>query len=297
MPQPSPDSSSAAWDQFLTARDRMLHIYDDAKRAAVDHPVQVHHGVAAEQAVREWLAGFLPRRFGVTAGSIRGQLKRHEKNRHFDIIIYDQLESPILWAPHDDDRSRPGTMRIIPVEHVCAVLEVKAALNRASLRAAYAKLAELAPFMEKVDPPEAPYPTHLRANAVLCPLFFELRHGDNDPALLDRLWELHFPRPVYGPIVLRGEGRPPNETGRIQTMQSDGPQQEMAFPGGLLGAIYISETTAVDDMHLGSSIQWSDLTFSTFAFDLLALMSGRPIDRFSSFHGIDFRKFTRPKKE
>lgn len=64
---------SWAWQQFLVARSRILARYDAAREHARTQPVKTHHGVVGEAVVRDWLAEFLPKRFGVTARYIKNQ--------------------------------------------------------------------------------------------------------------------------------------------------------------------------------------------------------------------------------
>jgi hypothetical protein len=59
---------------------------------------------------------------------------------HFDVIIYDALEAPVLWVNAHPDQSALGQRRAIPAKHVRAVLEVKATLTRKHVKDARAKL-------------------------------------------------------------------------------------------------------------------------------------------------------------
>src|ERR1043166_5488319 len=88
---------SGAWDQFLIGRRQMLADYARAREHSSGLPVQVAHGHVAEATFRAWLESFLPKRFGVTPGYIRGQqLNTPYHHAHFDVIIYDQLNAPVL---------------------------------------------------------------------------------------------------------------------------------------------------------------------------------------------------------
>src|SRR6266849_10515547 len=108
----------------------MLDAYDRAREQARSHECETYHGMVAEAAFREWLPGFLPKRYGVTSGYIVSPgLRSTDKTPHFDVIIYDQLESPILWIEDNPDSSVQGRSLAIPVEYVRAVLEVKAAFS------------------------------------------------------------------------------------------------------------------------------------------------------------------------
>src|SRR5579871_5682552 len=110
---------SWAWQQFLLGQRAMLAEYDRARVHAQTQVVQTHHGNVAEAAIRDWLGSFLPKRFGVTAGYIRSQhVARVHQSAHFDVIVYDQLESPTLWIEENKDKSEGGRARIIPAEYV-----------------------------------------------------------------------------------------------------------------------------------------------------------------------------------
>ena len=119
----------------------MLDEYDRALVHAKSQPVVTHHGVVGEAAVRSWLATFLPKRYGVTAGYVRSQgFKTAHQTSHFDVIIYDQLEAPTLWIESNKDKSEAARARIVPAEHVQALIEVKAAFNTQTVRQAADKL-------------------------------------------------------------------------------------------------------------------------------------------------------------
>ena len=62
------------------------------------------------------------------------------------MIIYDQLEAPTLWIESNKDKSEAARARIVPAEHVQALIEVKAAFNTQTVRQAADKLDELAPL-------------------------------------------------------------------------------------------------------------------------------------------------------
>jgi len=109
----------------------MLDEYDRAAIHASEQPVSTHHGVVGEAAVRDWLQNFLPKRYGVVSGYIKSQgFETAYQSTHFDVIIYDQLEAPILWIEVNRDKSESGRARIIPAEHVRAIIEVKASFQQ-----------------------------------------------------------------------------------------------------------------------------------------------------------------------
>src|SRR5882724_10504682 len=121
---------SQGWKQLLTARKEMLHTYDKAREFSKAHEVETYHGKVAEAEVRSWLLSFLPKKYGITSGYIVSPGRKiTDKLPHFDVIIYDALESPVLWVEDSADASPQGQSRAIPVEFVRCVLEVKARFN------------------------------------------------------------------------------------------------------------------------------------------------------------------------
>jgi hypothetical protein len=216
---------SVAWQQFLVAKRAMLTEYDWARAHAKEQVVATHHGVVGEAAVRDWLTTFLPKRYGVVPGFVRSQgLPSAHQSAHFDVIIYDQIEAPTLWIEVNKDKSERGRARIIPAEYVRAIIEVKAAFNRRSVREAVMKLAELEPLIKGVDAPGENYPKYLPASAVLAMVFFELRSADaSDLEALNLIRDLQVQRPFYGAMILRGEGLHPDDTALIRQLQSEQP--------------------------------------------------------------------------
>jgi hypothetical protein len=77
----------------------MFAEFDVARTHGKMHEIETWHGVVAEGLFRRWLADFLPWRFGVTSGYIISQNRlEDEKTPHFDVIIYDRLNAPVLWV-------------------------------------------------------------------------------------------------------------------------------------------------------------------------------------------------------
>src|SRR4051812_19125465 len=94
----------------------------------------------------------LPKRYGVTSGYIISQgLWGNVKAPHFDVIIYDLLNAPVLWVEDHPDTSAAGRSMAIPAEHVLGVIEVKSALAPTSMKQAVEHLRDLAPLMKGVD--------------------------------------------------------------------------------------------------------------------------------------------------
>lgn len=285
-------SRSAAWAQFLTAKRAMLAEYDRALSHAKTQPVATHHGNVAEAAVRDWLSTFLPKRFGVTAGHVRSQgFETAYQSPHFDVIVYDQLESPILWVEENRDKSEGGRTRIIPAEHVGAIIEVKSAFSKRTVSEALKKLHELDPLMVGVDEGTDRYPRYLPSSVVLAMLYFELRHEDrNDLAALDLLRSASFGRGFYGGVILRGDGKDSDETARLQQLNADQEMEPLFTEAGLLHGVALTGTETVHNQLRSVALMWSAVTFADFAFDLLAILKGTYRQGFaSSLHGLDFK--------
>jgi hypothetical protein len=86
-------------DAFLAQRKGLLDEYDKAKQQITDDPVETDHGVVAEGLIKTWLCSFLPKKFGVAKGYIiTTNLEYEGPLEEWDIIIYDALESPILFT-------------------------------------------------------------------------------------------------------------------------------------------------------------------------------------------------------
>ena len=164
------------WKQFLTSKKEMLDAFDGAKEKARAHLVQTSHGNVAEEEFRKWLSGFLPKKYAVTAGYIVSQGVGDEiLLPHFEVVIYDQLESPVLWVESDSGLPLEKRPRAVPAEHVRAVLEVKSSLEASSALDALRHLDHLAPLLAGADPPNERYKKYLPPNFLSGVVFFELR--------------------------------------------------------------------------------------------------------------------------
>jgi hypothetical protein len=280
------------WKQFLTSRKEMLDAFDRAREKAKGHEVETYHGKVAEAEFRKWLSGFLPKRYGVTAGYIISQgIKSTEKAPHFDVIIYDVLNSPVLWIEEDPDTSASGRSMAIPAEYVLAVLEVKATLTSANIEKAVQHLHDLAPLMKGVDDPAERYKLYLPLQFFCGMVFFELRkeHEYSECALTNALSGIGL-RGFIGGVVLRGEGHTQPVSGRLKILRSETPiestihrsKQSLLQSAPISGSIRVTDT-----LHFGTMLLWSEPTFAQFAFDMLALMQGTyEVGRLSSFHGM-----------
>ncbi len=281
---------SLGWRQILTARQEILDAFDRAREQARAHEVETYHGHVAESAVRKWLAGFLPARYGVTSGYVISPgLPSTTRVPHFDVIIYDQIESPVLWIEEHHDRSPAGRSLAIPVEYVCAVLEVKSQLTTKTVRDALSHLADLKPLMQSIDKPTERYKLYLPPTFACGALFAELRaDAATSPEPLVQFTNGVGLRGYFGGVVLRGEGHSLPHTGRISLLQSEQPTN--SFPSGdetqLLEFAIAKSVQVAETFHLSAMLAWDEAAFAKFSFDILAMMRGTyDPGRVSSFYG------------
>jgi hypothetical protein len=276
---------STAWPQFLIARSTMLDSFDRARVHARSQPVQTHHGVVGEAAVRSWLGEFLPKRYGVASGYIRsqGQPKPFQSS-HFDVLIYDQLEAPTLWIEDKPGSPDSERMKIIPAEFVRAVIEVKAAYSRRTVKEASEKIAQLQPLTVGVDVIGEDYPKYLPASAAIVMLFFESSPEDSqDLQTLELFHSVQLNRAFYG-VILRGNDREnANDSGIIRGYKSEQPAEAISFQ-----TLTMTRSTQVSSgQHAGIMLDWTDVNFSIFAFTLLSHLRGGPRQGWiTSFHGL-----------
>ena len=102
-------------------------------------------GQEAEDIVRKFLRGHLPKRFDVGSGFIIDPNDR--LSRQTDLIVYDALNCPVYRASE--------TAAIIPSDNVAAVVEVKSRLDKESLRDAFEKISAIK-GLSKTKPPDVP---------------------------------------------------------------------------------------------------------------------------------------------
>jgi len=100
----------------------------DKARKALNHAGL--KGSAFEETFRNFLREYLPRSLDVSTGQIIDSHGRF--SRQLDIIISDASKTPILF--------RSGDLRVVPVECVYAVVEVKAFLDKGELEGVYTNM-------------------------------------------------------------------------------------------------------------------------------------------------------------
>ena len=163
------------WGQFLTARKEMLDSFDKARTHSRKHKVETSHGNVAEAEFRKWLGNFLPKKYAVTSGYIISPgVSDSEKAPHFDVIIFEHLNSPVLWIEDSPDKSEQGRSLAIPAEYVKGVIEVKSTFKNSTVKDALEHLRELKKLMSGVDLPDERYKMYLPADFFCGIVFFEL---------------------------------------------------------------------------------------------------------------------------
>jgi len=185
------------WREFNSNRKNILSELDKALELIQNRPIQVAHGQAVEAYIRKWLSEFLPKKYGVTSGYIVPDLYDHSaKLYHYDIIIYNQLEAPILWTEGNYDQSDQGKFRAIPAKYVSAVYEVKARLTKDNVIDALKKLDETKVFVEQ-----------LPRNYTCGIIFIDLKESDNNSeSIIKALLKDNNVFGFVGGVVVRYEG-------------------------------------------------------------------------------------------
>lgn len=185
------------WKEFHRNRKDILSEFDKILEQTVNRPIQVAHGQGVEAYLRKWLSEFLPKKYGVTSGYIIPNLYEDSgKIYHYDIIIYNRLDAPVLWAEGNQDNSEQGKYRAIPAKHVMAVYEVKSRLTKTNVSDALEKLNQTKDFSDQLHP--------LYSCGVI---FIELKESDNNRESIIK--ELIKGKDVFGLLggmVLRYEG-------------------------------------------------------------------------------------------
>lgn len=254
------------WSQFLMGRREMLDEFDRAITFSKGHKVRTSHGNVAEAAFRKWLSEFLPAKYAVTSGYIVSQGFSDEiKMPHYDVIVYDALNSPILWIEDNSDNSSQGKSRAIPAEFVRLVIEVKSSCEKRTVSDAISHLEELAPLYSATDDVNERYKRFLPYNFFCGIVFFELRKKNEfDYDIFSEMKKALTIRGYFSSLILRGEGNKPLATGRIDLYSEDMPIPDIYDRGSILSNLCLNERFIVS---------WSEDVFSRYAFDLLAILN------------------------
>lgn len=273
------------WKEFLAEKHDLMRAYESAAEKAASRPLKTEPGSVAEGVFRRWLSGFLPERYGVTSGYIISQgLTDQDPVRHFDVLIYDKVESPVLWHENNPDRSESGQHRPIPVEHVLAAFEVKASLTKQSVSKAITKLRELNPLLASVDQPEEPYPKYLPARFFCGTVFFRIDLAQKSEILSPLI--APDVRGYSGGVVLSTTKEPMcTRSGAIRPLVGN---QPIAAAGSTLEkGVAMLEGIQFNSQWHSLMLVWEANSFQEFAYTLLALLRGKYRPGFlPSFHGF-----------
>ena len=279
----------------------MLDAYDSAREKSKKHKVEVFHGKVAEARFRKWLGDFLPKRFGVTSGYIISQgIKDAAKAPHFDVIIYDKLESPILWVEDSPDLSAEGHSLAIPAEFVKGVMEVKSAFSNETIGEAIKHLGDLRPLLDGNDRRDEKYRKYLPDDFFCASVFFELRSSDDKPGAKGKKGKKTLdsfarggrtiPRGFIGGLILRGENHQKPSTAKIKICESsERLMSDLDRKGHSLLTVdgyKFSHRVRKDNGYLIARLEWHEMFFASFAFDLIARLKGTFVSGgISSFYG------------
>lgn len=185
------------WKEFNRNRKDILAEYDKLLEQTVNRPIQVAHGVGVEAYLRKWLSEFLPKKYGVTSGYIIPNLYTDSGIiYHYDIIIYNKLDSPILWVEGNEDNSEQGKYRAIPAKHVLALYEVKSRLTKKNVADSITKLNQTNDFKDQLN------------SLYHCGIIFiDLKEADNNKeSIIKELYNATKIHGFIGGMVLRYEG-------------------------------------------------------------------------------------------
>ena len=149
------DAQLSVADMLRAAAQQMWVDFDRA--AQVSHPGE--KGRAREDALRSFLADYLPGRFGVGTGFVIDATQR--ASAQMDVAIFDKASAPVFKISE--------SVQLFPVESVAAVLQVKSFLSGSELDSAMVNLesaieldrftgmqfsAMMGGVMQKLIPPE-----------------------------------------------------------------------------------------------------------------------------------------------
>ncbi len=266
--------------QLNTNKLLILKEYELSKIINENRPVKVAHGNTGESAFRNFLTKFLPKKYGVTSGFIISSVfDSLEKIPHYDVIIYDQINAPILWEDINTDQSIQGLSKAIPVEFVCGVIEIKSSLNRKAVKEGVEKLEELVKYKKVSD--DSIFPS-LKQNFVCGLVFFEISEKDaivpfNINSLLpsEDLIKIGY----NGGIVLKGEGLSLEESGLIVLIERKfgeiikcniGKNKRSLLDFGQ------SNSKHYNSENINVGIVWEEGGFAEFLWDLTLTLEDKP---------------------
>jgi hypothetical protein len=133
-------------------------------------------------------------------------------------------------------------------------------------------------------------PRYLPENFVSYAVFFELLAEDAEKDILQDLFPNPPLRGFSGALILRGEHLAPGSTGKISWLISETAIAPLGEKLLLNGYSISAGLEYGPKSHLALALDWMEPNFAWFAFELLAVMTGRHPGRgrVASFHGTSF---------
>jgi hypothetical protein len=113
------------WEKLFQKSSSSLRNKFEEIRVAVEH--RGLKGNANEQIVSEFLEKYLPSKIGFSTGEVIDS--DGNRSKQIDVLAFDAASAPQFF--------QVGDIRILPVESVYAVFEVKAVLNKAEINNAF----------------------------------------------------------------------------------------------------------------------------------------------------------------
>lgn len=277
----------------------MLDEFDRARTHSHAQEIEVYHGHVAQAEVRKWLTDFLPKKFGVTSGYvISTAMSVEDEAPHYDIIIYDPWNSPVLWVEEHSGTTEHSKSLAIPVEHVFCVLEVKSRYSVRDCRKAMEHLGDLRPLLEREEASDLRYKTALPRNFSCGVIFFDQREEavTSEKALETFIDGSHL-RGFFGGLVLRSEAFGPEVSARIRLTDCDSAIEKAVFPRP---ANPLQMTKTVEGpppfKHRGAAMCWTESSFTIFGFDLIARLQGTFDHQSSSNYAVGVTVVEVPEK-
>lgn len=289
------------WREFHRNRKDILAEFDRLREITQNRPVHTAHGQGVEAYLRKWLSEFLPKKWAVTSGYVIPVLYNDNiKLYHYDIIIYDYLNAPVLWTEGDQDNSAQGKSRAIPARNVAAILEVKSRLNGQNVQNMLNKLLEIDRFKDQL------FNTFFSSG-----IFVDLIEEDNgNMSILDAMLQFRGVHRFMGAMVLRYEGDE-SATGIVRVFPIDGndshtnasklaiPIDDLAIHMTEDGNVQLSEcgagvmaiatdnnTWSISKIYnsfilrdgLSANIAWSRIGFAEFCINMISVLDGLTYD-------------------
>jgi hypothetical protein len=116
------------WENLFRSSSKSLRSKFEEIREAVNH--RGLKGNANEHIVSEFLERYLPSRIGFCTGEIIDS--NGERSKQTDVLAFDAATSPKFF--------QSGDIKILPIESVYAVFEVKAMLNKSEIENAFSNM-------------------------------------------------------------------------------------------------------------------------------------------------------------